>query len=342
MGALGVLLLVCASLLVWSARWHWAGELAASFAWYLGLAGVLGALLLLCTERRRLAGFACLLSILHCGPELMLWIPSSAPSRRPSQTLTIATSNLLWHNRDYEALAQWIERNDPDIIAFQEVSPHSRDVLLAMSKGYPHMVFEPPLEDWDSLTWGLAILSKAPLKNQRRVPIEGTPWKGILEVQAQLDGEPLLLRNMHPTRPGGSARNAERNAALHAAQSATWGGRSLLLGDLNVTSTSPIFSDLLAATGLRDSRQGFGRQPTYRIKQPLPGLMVAIDHVLVSDQIEVLERRVEELPGSDHLSLVLEIQGVPRTGVLEAERALPGASDSKSRGVQVLAPRRQL
>lgn len=68
-----------------------------------------------------------------------------------------------------------------------------------------------------------------------------------------------------------------------------------------------MFGRLLEATGLRDSRRGFGRQPTFTTAQPIAGLEIAIDHVLVSDSVRVLDRRIVALEGSDHKSVVVRV-----------------------------------
>jgi len=50
----------------------------------------------------------------------------------------------------------------------------------------------------------------------------------------------------------------------------------------------------------RDSRAGFGRQPTWWMRSLGLPLSVAIDHVLVGARVAVLARSTFELPYSDH------------------------------------------
>lgn len=311
LGDLGCVALAGGSLLVWSARWFWLGEVATSFTWYLGWAGLLGALALALVRRPRLACAAALLAAVHLWPELSLWLPDerSGAADGAGQELTIATCNLLWGNHEAARIGEWLEQHDPDLVAFQEVSVESRAALEGLSKSYPFLVVSPDRE-WHERTWGTAILSRVPLVSTRRLPPPpgNTHWP--LEVVVKLGGEQLVVRNVHPTRPGRAIRNAKRNAMLGSIAAEDWSGRCLLLGDLNVTSTSPAFSELLETSGLRDSRSGFGRQPTYTPTELGGVFSVAIDHILVSDSLRMIDRRIVAIPGSDHRGVVARIGGL--------------------------------
>ena len=83
----------------------------------------------------------------------------------------------------------------------------------------------------------------------------------------------------------------------------------LLLGDLNATSWSPHFTDLVRDCRLRDARQGFGVQPTWpRFSGIARLLQIPIDHTLVSDDVEVVARRVGPDLGSDHRPVEIELR----------------------------------
>ena len=222
-------------------------------------------------------------------------------------SLTIATCNLLWRNRRSAQLLAWIDRPDPDIVAFQEVSPRWHRVLESLSASYPTLLLSPPAAEWNRGTWGTAILARVPAADLHLIPPPEGISRPLMELTTVLDGEPLVLRSAHPIRPGLAWRTRDRNVVLALFEEQDWSGNSLLLGDLNVTSTSPAFTDLLQATGLRDSRAGFGRQPTYTTNHLIPGLWIAIDHVLVSAGLDVLERRTEALPGSDRRNLIVKL-----------------------------------
>jgi endonuclease/exonuclease/phosphatase (EEP) superfamily protein YafD len=81
-------------------------------------------------------------------------------------------------------------------------------------------------------------------------------------------------------------------------------GARILAGDLNVTSWSPFFKDWLRESGLHDSRLGFGVQATWPTTSPL--FLIPLDHVLVSPDIQVMQRQVGADVGSDHRPVLID------------------------------------
>jgi endonuclease/exonuclease/phosphatase (EEP) superfamily protein YafD len=122
-----------------------------------------------------------------------------------------------------------------------------------------------------------------------------------------VEGREMVLVGTHPLPPIGEARSALRNDQLRAIAEFLnqTDARRVLVGDLNTTSWSPHFRELLAAADLVDSRRGFGVQPTWFA---LGGLLrLPIDHVLVSPEIEVMSRRIGPDIGSDHRPVIVDL-----------------------------------
>jgi endonuclease/exonuclease/phosphatase (EEP) superfamily protein YafD len=78
------------------------------------------------------------------------------------------------------------------------------------------------------------------------------------------------------------------------------------VGDLNTTPWGHAFRALVLDSGLRDSSRGFGFQWSWPAS--FWPLGIPIDHALVSDGVNVLDRRMGPSIGSDHLPLVVDIQ----------------------------------
>lgn len=78
------------------------------------------------------------------------------------------------------------------------------------------------------------------------------------------------------------------------------------MGDFNMTPWSPKFRQLVADSHLRDTVRGFGLQPTW--PAGAPQFWIPIDHVLVSPDILVVDRRVGPDLGSDHYPVIVDIQ----------------------------------
>jgi endonuclease/exonuclease/phosphatase (EEP) superfamily protein YafD len=79
----------------------------------------------------------------------------------------------------------------------------------------------------------------------------------------------------------------------------------VVAGDLNVTSWSPFFRDLLRDGNVRDSREGRGVQPSWVSRIPLTDL--PLDHILISPGIVVASRMVGPHLGSDHRPVIADL-----------------------------------
>jgi endonuclease/exonuclease/phosphatase (EEP) superfamily protein YafD len=295
--------------LIASAPWFWLGDLAASVAWQLGWIELAAAGLLYAARKRVPAAVLVLLAGLHSGPELTLWLPVRAHAGTHAATFTFASHNLLHRNRGRAEFETWLCEASPDVIVLSEVSLPWRRTLAELAADYPHQLYSPADDQWNAGTWGTAILSRAPFESTRLIELEDKGRRPPMEARVSVAGRLVTVRGVHALRPGGQ-NFQRRNATLNTLASEGWDPNCILAGDLNVTSTVPVFRELLAASGLCDSRRGFGRQPSYRTFRPLP-LRVAIDHVLVGEAFEVMERRTEHVPGSDHLAVVTVLALAP-------------------------------
>lgn len=297
---LGLLWALAATALVLSARFFWLGDIATSFRWQLGWSITPFLPAFLAGRRWRILALTALLAGFLLWPDVSLYLPRDAEAV-DGPRIEVASMNLLWSNRRFGPLMEWLEKEDPDIVALQEVSTASRALFENRSHAYPHRIVVP--DEFEPSTWGLAILSKHPFESQRAVrPVQGDGFP-VVEVQVRIEGTLVTVRNYHAPVPRGRAPGiARRNEALRKlAERFEWKRTpTVFLGDLNTPSTAPAFRDLLDATGLRDTRRGFGRHVSWCTEAPIPGLWVCIDHILSSSDIAVISRSSGEIVGSDH------------------------------------------
>ncbi len=208
--------------------------------------------------------------------------------------------NVNLSNRAYGTVRTFIRSLDPDFIVVVEVTPRWMNELEKMQADYP---FSRGLRRSDN--FGVALFSRMPFANAQIQHIGQAEVPSVV-ARFDIDGEPLTIIGTHLYPPKNKTFSTKRNQQLaelaHVVSSHQ--GFVMVLADLNTTSWSPFFQDLLRKTGLRDSRMGFGLQPTWPTENPL--LWVPIDHCLVSSGIAVHNRRIGPHIGSDHYPVVVD------------------------------------
>ena len=93
------------------------------------------------------------------------------------------------------------------------------------------------------------------------------------------------------------------------------------MGDMNCTDHSSHFSDFLRATGLHDSRVGFGRQASWPTM--FPYYRIAIDHLFLDDDLAVVNRRLGPMVGSDHFPILIELAPASKNAMTHASQSAP-------------------
>jgi endonuclease/exonuclease/phosphatase (EEP) superfamily protein YafD len=195
----------------------------------------------------------------------------------------------------------------PDVLLVIEVNDSWIAALDQLSVSYPHRIVQSRRD-----CWGIALYSRLPFKQIEVRQIGSADIPSIFAQLEDRDGRSYYLIGTHPLAPVRVTNVELRNGQLEAIGelAASLDGPVILLGDLNTTSWSPYFRDLVKTSGLRDSRKGFGIQPTW--PGGLGDFGIAIDHVLISPGISVRDRAIGPDIGSDHRPVIIELV-VPAT-----------------------------
>lgn len=214
--------------------------------------------------------------------------------------LRVLMSNVLIHNTNYEPLKNLIISENPDIVGLIEISPAWLEGLAAARNRYPYRYEAPSFHG----ATGIALwLRRKPISvDGPRSVFEGA-WPHVEATIAFRDRK-LTIRLVHPSNPlyRGAAGNPELIAIAQEMRNRS--GSTLVLGDFNCTEGSPFWWDFIRISGLRDSRYGFGKQPSW----PSGGTYrIPIDHAFVSNDLAVTRRELGPQIGSDHLPLLIEI-----------------------------------
>ena len=237
------------------------------------------------------------------GVNLAYIVPLYLPFTRPpaaGETHRALLANVLTSNDDTERILRLIERERPDFVVLIEVDHGWLEALRPLADEYPHRVVHPRGDNF-----GIALYSRRPIVDSAVHDLGGAD---VPTIAARIDagGRELTVIGTHPLPPVNAEYAALRNR--HLAALGELAARSprpvLVLGDLNCTSGSPYFGDLLSAGSLRDTRRGYGLQPTWPEQNPL--LRIPIDHALASDGLTVLDRRIGPDIGSDHRPVILD------------------------------------
>lgn len=326
-GLAGFSILAIGTLLAFTARFFWVGELMANLRWQLGEGGLVAALLLLLAGLRKTALVAFALSAFHLAPALRLEF-GREDAHATGPELTVASSNLWYANKEKALVRAWLEKDRPEVVSFFEVSDFWSHALPEFKDLYPYqeIVSSPDidemskalrkqLEDEDheivspyEARWGAALLSRIPLEDVVVHTNPGSP-DPFLQAVVTKDGVRFSIVAVHPERPGAPPRNTRRDALLrHVAATIAWTDTTIVLADLNATVYSPIYAEFLDSAQLRDSRQGFGRQPTWNPPYGLPGQWLDLDDVFVRRGLVVLDRKTGPDVGSDHLPVITSLR----------------------------------
>ena len=186
-----------------------------------------------------------------------------------------------------------------------EVSPINMEQLRPLMTKYPYHA-----ENVSEGTLGIVFLSRFPVYDHhiKRLSPFGN---SIIEARMEIHHTPVMFYGMHAQRPDLSDFNERKRQFFGpAGKIRKQSLPAIVAGDFNMTPYSPVFRKFAGIAGLKDSRDGFGWQPSWPTF--FPPLWIPIDHVLVSPDIQVLMRRTGSYIGSDHYPVVAQFTFVQK------------------------------
>ncbi|MFN0251544.1 MAG: endonuclease/exonuclease/phosphatase family protein [Kofleriaceae bacterium] len=231
---------------------------------------------------------------------LIAIVPDLASPRRdvpPGTPVRLLSINVLTANSEHEKVARVIEAERPDVIALVEVSQTWLDALAPSVEGYARIVA--PRDD----NFGVALFVRGEMHGEVRALANGTP---NIFADVRVGATAFRIVVVHPVPPMSSALHATLMGYFVELGALVRGDpRVVVAGDFNATPWSRTFATMKSASGLCDSRAGFGFQGT----RPAGGwlLRIPIDHVLASCAIGVRDHRIGPDVGSDHLPVVVDL-----------------------------------
>ena len=198
-------------------------------------------------------------------------------------------------NRNIEALAQEIERNDPDILLMIEFGPDQRSLKDRLRGRYAYQDDCLHLEHCN-----MAVFSKFPIADFE----SHGAWEGPPMVRATFGEElgGLNFIGIHSGRfPYLRAQLTQLGELGDLVRKLS--GPRIVAGDFNATPSSRMLSVFQARSVMRRIDEFL---PTWPARWQLPQL--AIDHIFVSEEVKSLEvARIGGNAGSDHFPLVARV-----------------------------------
>ncbi|MEK6235872.1 MAG: endonuclease/exonuclease/phosphatase family protein [Planctomycetales bacterium] len=262
-----------------------------------------GVVVLLIGKSRKRAAVAAVFACLNLSVIAPLYF-SDSPRPARNRVWRAATINVERDSGAYRSVEQFVREETPDILALQETRASWLDELAGLEKDYPYSVRH-PLPGY----FGLLLYSRVPIESHEIRMLGGDV--PVIMGKLRLEDETLTVFVVHTRAPLGPVRSQKNQQQLEelGEWAAAESGNVLLIGDFNTSGWSARFQDLTRKTGLRDSRKGFGVQPSWPTILPL--IWIPIDHVLVSKRLVVRRREVGKSVGSDHFPVLVDFSLAP-------------------------------
>jgi endonuclease/exonuclease/phosphatase (EEP) superfamily protein YafD len=212
----------------------------------------------------------------------------------------IYSANINKDNREFSNLNREVKEIDPDIVLLLEVKPGNYEQLHSLMQAYSYRIKNISPEEL-----GFVFLSKFPMHGYNVTKLSKY-GNSLFETILEINEKPVMFYGIHAQRPRFGNYTERVTQSNWLAREIN--GQSLpviVAGDFNSTPYSPVFRDFVKTAGLKDSREGFGWQPSWPAF--FPPLWIPIDHVLVTPDIQVRKRTTGSYISSDHYPVIAEL-----------------------------------
>lgn len=238
---------------------------------------------------------------------------SLPPAAAGGPRLRVFSANIRFTAPDWVEVAADIAASGADLVLIQELTAAN---LAVLRREGAFAGYTDELVDARPRSFGSGIWSRYPLEEAEVRDLAGLPMS---RARVKVDGCSLQVWNVHTRSPlvGGLDRwHAQLRLLADEAAAAIAGGDPLVVaGDFNATYGNRDFRAILRR-GLRDAHVEVGRglATTWTAWAALPRLF-RVDHVLVSEDVAVVDVRESPARESDHQGVVADLALLPRPGL---------------------------
>lgn len=217
----------------------------------------------------------------------------------PDGTIRLLVYNMYYANEDLEQMVQDIESYEADIVFIMEYSFQTQEAIESRFDHYDYRLIEP-----SRITMGLALFSHIPITEAQihRRPETRIP---IYEVAFAHEERPFTLVGAHPWPPIPQFWGVNHAQMQDVTTIAAEAPHPLIVaGDFNASPWAYSMRNLASAANVTDAHNGYWFRPTWQIN---PWLKFPLDHVLVSEEWQIVNYEHGDPGGSDHDFLILDL-----------------------------------
>ncbi len=227
--------------------------------------------------------------------------PMTPPASAGGKEVRLVAINVHTANQRGDLVLEFLRGAEADVILLLEVNERWMNDLSGLRDSHQHVLAEPRDDNF-----GIALFSRIPLTDASVIELGEAGVPSVVS-DLRVGDTTLTFLGTHPLPPGTAEYARLRNGQLR--DIATWARAQtnlvVVLGDLNVTSWSPYFRDLLRDSGLKSASQGRGLRGSWPTCLPLGRIL--LDHCLVSSSVRVVNRQFGPHVGADHLPIVVDL-----------------------------------
>lgn len=225
------------------------------------------------------------------------------PSRPETSHLRVLSFNVLASNRRFDEVVDFIRASDANVVVLHEVTSRWEEEIEEAAATFADW----PYEITEARARGDLFGSMVLVEPGAAIESFGFALTDPRAIEIRLPHGVALLA-IHPLSPSSEFRAEQNDRQLLFATDWAAGrdGPTIVVGDFNATPWSYPFRRLMASTDLSNSALGFGLDLSYPADGN-PLVRVPIDHLLFSDGLAVVDRRLGPAMGSDHFPLTVDL-----------------------------------
>jgi endonuclease/exonuclease/phosphatase (EEP) superfamily protein YafD len=303
--------LVASVLLSLFASFFWIGDVLSHFVFQYIIISAILAIGLLYKKKN---GWA-LVAVCIFAFEAMKLTPYIQSAKKDSDVkydeVRVLQYNVNRSNKNISEMTRWIiaQTENVDIVVLSEVNDAWEDSLRRIKWAYPYHISH-------DMRGGrkMAIFSRMYIDEFEIRQLGETDAPAIV-LRGETAGYeiPFTLYGIHPPPPVMPSYVQKRNDILRLAAADIANEKEthkLMIADFNTTRFSPIFKKLTKISGLHDSNEGLGLDA---FNTTWPSVIrssfgVAIDNIILSDNIQVTNKWVGPAMGSDHYPVITTLR----------------------------------